>query len=111
MIYPKDDKRRLYQLMYMYLNGQLVAWDFCTEFFKSYVIGLNKSDLDEVEHKYFGELDEVSQRFSSFEEDLKIPHAFFNEEQLKAKIHEVLDALGERSNFLYSGNRPDNPVF
>ena len=111
MVYPKNDKRRLYQLMFMYLNNQLVAYDFCREFFECYVLGIDTDDLDDVEHKNFGELDLVAGRYATKDSRDELPGVYFSEEDLTAKIHEVIKALGNRCNFPYSGNSPDNPVF
>jgi len=41
--------------------------------------------LTESENTIFDELSRVTSRFSPFEEDLKIPNAFTNEQEVKSK--------------------------
>jgi len=86
-MYKKTDKRRIYELMEIYLSNEIDAWTFCDEFYYCYDLELDSDILTELEAEVFSELAIVSGRFSKFEEDLKkYPGTYFTEEQLKLKI-------------------------
>lgn len=79
-MFAKNDKRRLYQLMDMYLSGFIEAPTFCDEFYYSYDLEMDYKTLSKEEHSAFSELSTVSGRFSEFEEDhKKYPGAYFTE--------------------------------
>lgn len=93
-MYEKTDKRRIYQLMDMFLTGQIDAWTFCYEYYNCYDLELDMDTLTELEAKAFYDLSTISGRFTNIEEDLKIyPGTYFTEEQLKLKIIETKDKL------------------
>ena len=93
-MYEKTDKRRIYELMDIYLANQIDAWTFCNEFYYCYDLELDINVLTELEAEVFSELAIVSGRFTKFEEDLKkYPGTYFTEEQLKLKILESKDRL------------------
>ncbi|GHV44572.1 hypothetical protein FACS1894180_6080 [Bacteroidia bacterium] len=93
-MFEKNDKRRLYQLIDMYLSGIITASVFCDEFYYCYDLELDYETLTDIEQQYFSKLGTVSGRFSEFEEDHKLASkAFFTEEQLKDKIVETKEKL------------------
>ena len=63
-MYAKNDKRRLYQLMDMYVDGVITASVFCDEFYYAYDLEIADKDLTETERYMFTELDKISSRFS-----------------------------------------------
>lgn len=97
-MFEKNDKRRLYQLMNMYLANIISAKVFCDEFYFSYDLEIEMESLTDIEKIAFAELSAISDRFSEFEEDLiKYPGTYYNEEQLKQKIIETKEKLKEQS--------------
>ena len=52
-MFEKDDKRRLYQLMDMFLSGEITASVFCDEFYYSYDLGIDYDILNDAEQKAF----------------------------------------------------------
>jgi hypothetical protein len=93
----KDDKRRLYQLIDMFLSKQITAPVFCNEFYYSYDLEIDYNTLSPIEYTAFSELGKVSSRFSQFEEDLeKYPGVYYSEEELKEKIIETNEKLKEQ---------------
>lgn len=97
-MFEKNDKRRLYQLMNMYLSDTISSKVFCDEFYYSYDLEVSDDDLTEFEQKAFSELSKISDRFSEFEEDLvKYPDTYYNEEELRKKIIETKDKLQNQS--------------
>ncbi len=93
-MYEKTDKRRLYQLMEMYLSGKIDAQTFCDEYYYCYDLEFDYETLTEFEAKCFSELSTVAGRFTNIEEDLKkYPGAYFTEDELKQKIIETKDEL------------------
>lgn len=94
-MFRKDDKRRLYQLMDLFLNGQITASVFCDEFYYSYDLEIDNEILTKEEQLAFCNLSNVSSRFSQFNEDLeKYPGVYYNEEELKQKVLETKHKLG-----------------
>lgn len=97
-MFSKDDKRRLYQLMDMFLAKQLSASVFCDEFYYSYDLEIDYDTLTPEEYTAFSELKKVSGRFSQFDEDFeKYPGVYYNEAELKQKIIETKEKLKEQS--------------
>ncbi len=93
-MYEATDKRRLYQLIEMYLAKKITEETFCDDFVLSYDIELDHSDLAEEENAVFSELGTVASRFSPFEEDhISNPHFFYRKGQLKEKISETKEKL------------------
>lgn len=84
MMFPKNDKRRLYQLMDMFFEMQITASVFCDEFYYSYDVEIDYHTLSSLEYAAFSELEKVSSRFSQFNKDLeKYPGVYYNEKELK----------------------------
>lgn len=76
-MFEKNDKQRLYQLMDMYLTGEISAKVFCDEFYYSYDLEIDSDSLTDIEKVVFAELSTVSDRFSEFGEDhIKYPKGF-----------------------------------
>lgn len=98
MMFPKDDKRGLYQLIDMFLTKQITASVFCDEFYRLYHFEIDYDALSPLEEAAFLELEEVSSRFSQFNEDLeKYLGVYYNEEELEQKIVETKEKLQEQS--------------
>lgn len=97
-MFNKDDKRRLYQLMDLFLKKQITAPVFCDEFYYSYDLEIDIETLSKEEQLAFSELSQVSSRFSQFKEDFeKYPGVYNNEDELKQKIIETKETLKEQS--------------
>ena len=97
-MFEKDDKRRLYQLMDMFLSGKITASVFCDELYYSYDLEIDYNTLNAVEQKAFSDLSPFSSRFSEFKEDHeKCPNAFFTEEQLYQKVKRIKEGLKAQS--------------
>lgn len=70
-MYEKTDKRRIYQLIDMYLSGKINETTFCDEFYYCFDLELDCDTLTEEEYEAFYELSEITIRFSEFENDIK----------------------------------------
>lgn len=93
-MYAKNDKRRLYELIEMYLSGSITASAFCDEFYYSYCLEINFNAFTKLEQECFSELEKVSRRFSPYKADHKLdPFAFSTEAELKKKIIETISKL------------------
>lgn len=89
-MYPKNDKRRLYQLIELYLSNKITTTLFCDEFYYCYVLELEISDLTDEEKLNFAELDNVTGRYSKYEEDFKLdPRAFNTDKDVYEKAKET----------------------
>lgn len=96
-MYEKNDKRRLYWLIDHYLTSKIDEVAFCDDFHDTLVNELYYEGLTDIEQKVFSDLSEVSQRFSQYEEDIKLWAGFVTAEQLKQKILETKEKLKEQS--------------
>ena len=97
-MFEKNDKRRLYQLIDMYLIGTITASVFCDEFYYSYDLELDEATLTDLECQVFSDLGIVAGRFSPYGEDYKLdPKVFFTEEQLREKVLETKEKLKAQS--------------
>ena len=86
-MYEKTEKRRIYQLLDMYLSDKINELNFCHEFYCSFDLELDYDTLMENEYKAFYELSEITSRFSSFAEDHeKYPGVYSTKEELKKKM-------------------------
>lgn len=86
-MYSKNDKRRLYQLVDMYIDGIITASVFCEEFYYSYNLEISDKDLTNSEKEAFSELDKIASRFSEYEDDHQLdPKAFSTETELRQKV-------------------------
>lgn len=93
-MFEKTDKRRLFELMDMYLAGQIDAWTFCNEYYYCYDLELDNKTLTDLEAKSFSELGFISGRFTNIIEDIKeYPGTYSTEKQLKHKIIETKNKL------------------
>ena len=88
---PKD------QLMFLlehYINGHYTVDVFVDEFYRIYNFEVEDSCLSQLELSLLMELSTMTGRFSSSEEDLKIPNVYFNEEDIKTKASVVYSVMG-----------------
>lgn len=93
-MYEKTDKRRIYQLIDVYLSGKINESTFCYEFYCSFDLELDYEKLFEDEYKSFCELSEIASRFSESEEDIKkYPGVYYTKEELHRKVVETEQKL------------------
>ncbi|MEN2486654.1 hypothetical protein AAYQ05_02535 [Flavobacterium sp. B11] len=89
-MYKKNDKRRLYWLINKYLLNEIDESTFCNEFYYSYDLEINVNAFTNNEKIFFSELNEVTSRFSQYEEDhMMDSKAFSDIDELKKKIIET----------------------
>ncbi|MEI8125257.1 MAG: hypothetical protein WCG42_05845 [Parachlamydiaceae bacterium] len=95
-MYKKADKRRIYELIDMYLSGKINESTFCYEFYCSYDLEIDYDTLLKDEYKAFYELSEITSRFSEFEKDIETyPGVYRTKEELKQKTIETKAKLKE----------------
>ena len=86
--------KKLYNLIAMYLEGQINIGIFCDDFVSLYDIELNHDILTDEENKAFNELSKIAGKFSEFEKDHKeYPGIFYTEEDVKYKVIEIKNKL------------------
>jgi len=84
-----NPKEQLMYLLKHYYMGEYTTIIFVDEFHRIYNFEVTNSDLSQKELELLSELAMMTGRFSFFEEDLKIPNAFFNENDIKQKATAV----------------------
>ncbi len=98
-IYPKDDKRRLYWLIELYLADEIDVKTFCDEVYYSYGQEIDAGTLNNVEKEAFKALYTVTDRFSPFESDFKLaPGVYKNENEVRDAALQAREILGEYFN-------------
>jgi hypothetical protein len=94
--FENTDKRRIYQLIEMYLKEKIDEAAFCDDFYYSYDLELDYETLTQDECRAFHELSEITSRFSEFDEDIKnYPGVYYTKEELQKKIIETKQKLKE----------------
>lgn len=93
-MYEKKDKRRLYWLIDEYIEGRINGSSFCDEYYFSYAMEINHSDLLDVEKVQFENISKTASRFSEFAEDHELDSkAFSDEKELRQTILEAKKIL------------------
>lgn len=84
-----DSKSKLYYMLeQVYMNNYRIS-DFAEWFSIIYDHEINNDELSNYENELFGELAEITNRFSPFEEDLKIPNCYYSADVVREKAIEV----------------------
>ncbi len=100
-MYERTNKRRLYQLIKMFLAGKINESSFCDKFVPLYDVELDHDLLTEEENQAFCELSRIAGRFSEFKKDHKEhPGVFYTEEDVKHKVLEIKEKLNKYFNEL-----------
>lgn len=86
-------KEQLYYLLREFKNGNYTTRDFCNQFELILNTELEYSELNATEYELFSILADISERYSPYEEDLKIPNCYFNENDVRKKVAEVCKIL------------------
>lgn len=86
-------KEKLYYLLKTYSKAEYDTKTFSDQFSYIYYLKSGNEIFTDVEKEAFEALAIVTDRFSPYEEDLKIPNAYFNEEEVREKVKEVLKKL------------------
>lgn len=84
-----DARKQLLYLLENYYKGNYTTEVFADEFSRIYDQETDYDLLSNKEHELMRELSTITGRFSPFEEDLKIPNAYFNEKDVRQKATEV----------------------
>jgi len=92
-MYEKTDKQRLYWLIEQYLSDKIDETTFCNDYHDTLVNEMYCEGLSEIENEAFGDLLNVVQRFSEYEEDFKLWSGFVTEAELRLKVIETKEKL------------------
>lgn len=95
-IYSKDDKRRLYWLIELYLADKIDANTFCDEVYYSYGQEIDTGTLNSIEKEAFKALYIVTDRFSPFASDFKLaPGVYKNENEVREAAVQARKTLSD----------------
>lgn len=86
-------KESLWYLINGLLNGSYPINIFCNEFTRIYDLEVDYDGLSPDENYEFGKLCEMTGRFSDNEEELKIPNMYCSENEIRAKVKNILEKL------------------
>lgn len=101
-MYQKNDKRYLYQLISMFLRGEISPSSFCDSFYYSYDLGnIDQSTISALEKENFDHIKTATDRFSPYENDHTIaPKAFCTEEELYNRVKDAWHILDGNKRML-----------
>jgi hypothetical protein len=88
-----DSKEKLYYIIDKYIKGEYDINSFCDKFTVIYDIETDYDTLNIIENSLFGELCELTARYSPFEDDLEIENVYVNQEQVWNKAKDVYNKL------------------
>jgi hypothetical protein len=88
-----DSKEKLYYLIDLYIQGKYDTKTFCELFSDTYNLETDYNSLNSNEKVLFRGLSKMTGRFSPFEDDLKNYNCYYNEQQIKSKVEEVINKL------------------
>jgi len=91
-----DAREQLMYLLEKYYMGKYETSTFADEFSRIYDLETDYSQLSNREHELMKGLSIITARFSSNEEDLKIPNAYFSEKEVKQKATKVFLELTKK---------------
>ena len=86
-------KEQLYYLINHVKKGNYDISTFSDLFTVLVNLEMRKEDFTEAEKKVFKNLNSYTCRFSEFEEDLKIPNAFYDEETIRKQVDIAIESL------------------
>ena len=86
-------KEEVYFLLEEFNSGNYTVKDFSELFSFTYFRKINTDELNKKEKRLYRELADMTDRFSPFEEDLKIPNMYFSESDVKQKAQVVFEEL------------------
>lgn len=86
-------KEKLYYLLLEYQKNKYDTSTFCDQFTIIFDVEIDYDTLSAVENELFNELSTITARFSSNEDDLKIPNMYYSEHEVKLKVNEILRKL------------------
>lgn len=87
------DREKLWSLIDALLEGKIKINRFCDDFNRIYNLEIDYNELSDQEHLLFRELNTTAGRFSEYEEDLRIPHVYYSEEEVRAEAAQVRKRL------------------
>ena len=79
-------KQELYYLLNAFKRGEYEISTFCKVFEDIFYPDVPKSELSVYELEKFEDMAKIIVRFTPYEEDLKLPNVYYNEEEVRAAI-------------------------
>ncbi len=96
-----SEKEQLYYLIIEVLKGNYEVKTFCNEFTRIFDLEIDYKVLSKVEYECLNELADKAARFSNYEEDLKMPHVYFNEAQIIEEVKKTMSILENEISHLH----------
>ncbi len=87
------DAAKLREILSNFIRGSMGIDEFCDSFTVYFNQETDYATLTDIEQSSFGELCDITARFSPFEEDLEKYDCYYSSEQVRAKATEVWERL------------------
>lgn len=88
-----SEKEQLWYLINGVLDSSYDIKTFCLEFTRIYDLEVDYDQLSDQENSEFGDLCEMTGRFSDDEEELKIPQMYYSGDQILDKVRNLKQKL------------------
>ena len=92
------DKEKLWYLINGVLNDTYDIKTFCSEFTRIYDLEVDYEQLSEQENSEFGDLCEMTGRFSDDDDELKMQNMYYSKENILEKARYVKQKLKNDTN-------------
>ena len=92
------DKEQLWYLINEVLNDTYDIKTFCSEFTRIYDLEVDYEQLSEQENSEFGDLCEMTGRFSDDDDELKMQNMYYSKENILEKARYVKQKLKNDTN-------------
>jgi hypothetical protein len=86
-------KEELYYLLTEFQKGNYDEITFCDQFTIIYNTKVDYGTLSSDEYKLFGQLATLTSRFAPFEERVELPNVYYDEQDVKLKVDEIIKCL------------------
>lgn len=94
-------KEQLYYLIREYLKENYTTTIFCEQFTNIYCQERHKANFSKLEDVEFDSLNDVTSRYSEFDDDIKMyPGVYFSDKDVRKKVEEVNENLQVESSGL-----------
>lgn len=87
------EKECLWYLINGLVKGSYSVKTFCNEFTRIYDLEVKYDELSNEENRLFGELCEMTGRFSDNDDELKIPNMYFSEKEIMDMVRQINENL------------------
>lgn len=101
-MYEKNDKRYLYWIIDLYLENKINTESFSNSFNSSYVIEIDKNNLEDWEYCIFNKIDTVTGRYNEDTSDIpeNLKYFFYTGDEVRILVKKAKESLDGKKDML-----------